>query len=63
MTTKLSSNEIDRMLRETITRLGAISKDPLAGRDARTIAAGVSLLALTIADQERRLRALGLSAQ
>lgn len=49
--------EIDAALRRIITETGEAAKNPTA-REARTVAAAVSLLALVIADQEQRLRAL-----
>lgn len=62
MAGELTPALIDKSLREIITRAGAIAKDPLA-REAREVAACVSLLALVVADQEKRLRAMAPPVQ
>ncbi len=57
-TSTISGDDISKALRETISRAGAIAKDPLADGPTRTLAAAVSLLALIIDAQQQRIVAL-----
>jgi len=51
--------EIDKALRRALDELAPIVKDPLA-REARIVAAAVSVLVVIAGEQEQRLRALEL---
>ncbi len=50
--------DIDKAIREIISRIGAAEQHPLARPEERTAAKTVALLALIVGEQNRRLRVL-----
>lgn len=52
---RMSRDDIDKALRRILDETGQIAKNPLAGQDARVLAASVALLAAIIGEQEKRL--------
>lgn len=50
--------DVEKSLRELISRVAAVAQDPLSRGETRTLAAAISLLGVIVGKQEERLRAL-----